>query len=89
MDSDDDYDFFPARRANALYCEWCYYDQQFGICNGQGKECKAMALYHQAQTCARLACLCRDSIQKPPVYVSLQDRIVALVSRRHVLSLSG
>ena len=80
MDSDDDYDFFPARRANALYCEWCYYDQQFGICNGQGKECKAMALYHQAQTCARLACLCRDSIQKPPVYVSLQDRIVALAS---------
>ena len=82
MDSDDDYDLW---RANALAqkahaCEWCYYDQQFGICNGQGKECKAMALYHQAQTCARLACLCRDSIQKPPVYVSLQDRIVALAS---------
>ena len=83
MDSDDDYDLW---RANALAheCEWCCYDQQFGICNGQGKECKAMALYHQAQTCARVACLCKDSIQKPPVYVSLQDRIVALVSRRHV-----
>ena len=84
MDSDDDvqltlHDFWRTK-ALAHACEWCYYDQQFGICNGQGKECKAMALYHEAQTCARLACLCRDSIQKPPVYVSLQDRIVALAS---------
>ena len=87
MDSDDDddvtprvtlYDFWRSK-ALAHACEWCLYDQHFGVCNGQGKECRAMASYHEAQTCARLASLCRDSIHTPPVYASLQDRIVALV----------
>ena len=99
MDSDDDddvtprvtlYDFLRSK-ALAHACEWCLYDQHFGVCNGQGKECRAMASYHEAQTCGRLASLCRDSIlsiyhgeerEAPPVCASLQDRIVALVSRR-------
>ena len=91
MDSDDDDDVqltlhdFWRTKALAHACEWCYYDQQFGICNGQGKECRAMALYHEAQTRARLTSLCRDSIHVP-VCASLQDRIVALITTSASLS---
>ena len=62
-------------------CEFCELDQRDGICDGRGKECGDMASYRQAQTCARMNYLCRDTIRSKPIHTSLQTRIVDAVQR--------
>ena len=58
-------------------CEWCVHGAD-EICNGH-KECTQMAQYKDAQTCLRLAYLCRESIRLPPSKASLQTRIIHIV----------
>jgi hypothetical protein len=76
----DSYDRYHATLL-AHACEWCSQDQCGGICNGRGKECRAMASYRQAQSCARMNYLCRDTIRMQPTHTSLQTRIVDVVQK--------
>ena len=76
----DSYDRYHATLL-AHACEWCSQDQRDGICNGRGKECKNMASYRQAQSCARINYLCRDTIRMQPTHTSLQTRIVDVVQK--------
>ena len=76
----DSYDRYHATLL-AHACEWCSQDQRGGICNGRGKECKNMASYRQAQSCARMNYLCRDTIRMQPTHTSLQTRIVDVVQK--------
>ena len=86
MDSDNDsidsYDMIrSALLANA--CEWCMYNQQGGVCNGRGFECKDLASYNEAKTCSRLTYLCEGVINLPASSASLQARIVDFVKICH------
>ena len=76
----DSYDRYHATLL-AHACEWCEQDQRGGICNGRGKECRDMAIYRQAQSCARMNYLCQDTILKQPAQASLQTRIVDAVQK--------
>ena len=76
----DSYDRYHASLL-AHACEWCSQDQRSGICNGRGKECRDMASYRQAQLCARMNCLCQDTIRTKPIFTSLQTRIVDAVQK--------
>ena len=78
----DSYDRYYATLL-AYACEWCSQDQRGGICNGRGKECRAMASYREAQSCARMNYLCRDTMRMPPAQASLQTRIMICVHAGH------
>ena len=86
MDTDTDNSSDDASYYNRYYatllayaCEWCLRDQRGGICDGRGNECQAMASYHEAQSCARMNYICRNTIRMPPAQASLQTRIVICV----------
>ena len=90
MDTDnssDDASYYDRYYATLLAyaCEWCSQDQRGGICNGRGKECRAMASYREAQSCARMNYLCRDTMRMPPAQASLQTRIMICVHAGHDL----
>ena len=48
-----------------------------GDCGGRGVQCMTMASYQEAQLCARLTCLCKDSFKLPQA--SLRTRIVQMI----------
>ena len=60
-------------------CEWCVHGAGHDMCNGQ-VHCTTMASYQEAQLCARLICLCKDSLKLPSAQASLQTRIVQIIA---------
>ena len=50
-------------------------------CDVEDGVCRTMASYHEKQLCARLTCLCKDSLKLPQA--SLQTRIAQIIELRN------